>query len=127
MALKVIGEGAALVELSTISNRFNRGLKEAACDAGDVLVRTAHQGMDGAHSPAGPGGYPANVTGNLRAGVQYLATPYALYFKSRAPHSHFLEDGTVKMEARPVIINAVRDAKPEVDIILRNKPFKRLK
>ena len=126
MGFKALGEKAALLDLLGIGPRFEQGLKEAGMAAGDVLVRTAHQGMDGAHSPSGPGGYPANVTGNLRAGITYSATPNALYFKSTAPHAHFLEDGTHKMKARPVIENSVRDADREVDKILKNKPSFRL-
>lgn len=126
MGFKAIGENLMIAHLMGTREKFEEGLKEAATEAGEVLVKTAHDGMDSASSPSPAGAYPSNVTGNLRAGIRFNATSNALYFKSTARHRHFLEDGTKNMEARPVIGNAVEDADHEVDKILKNKPFKRL-
>lgn len=124
--LRTVGEAAMIASLVNAENNFKEGLDEAAHMAGELLVRTARQGMASAGSPAPPGGYPGNVTGNLSAGIKYNVTADAMYFKSTAPHKSFLEDGTSKMLARPVIGTAVKEGAGETSVILNNRPYKRL-
>ncbi len=124
--MRAVGEAAVVASLVNSEKNFKKGLNEAAEFAGELLVRTARQGMASAGSPAPPGGYPGNVTGNLSAGIRHNVTPHAMYFKSTARHKSLLEDGTSKMLARPVITTAAKEAAGEVSTILNNMPFKRL-
>jgi hypothetical protein len=139
MGFAAIGENAVIMKLMGTAEAFEQGLKEAATEAGELLVRTEQQGMDGAGSPSAAGGYPGVKSGTLRAGIQFTATRNALYFRSTgvsirgkrgrkgAPLFMFMEDGTGKMGARPGMRLAVEQAEGEVDQILEDKPFKRLK
>ena len=121
MSFSAIGETAVLLAMLDAGENFRDGLRKSAYEAGIHLVRAAQLGMDSAGHPAPPGSYPGNETGNLRSSITYNVSPNALYFMTNHYHAQFLEYGTVKMLARPVVQTAVREERGVVDKILKHK------
>ncbi len=116
-----IGEAAVLASMLKAGENFKDGLRKSAYEAGNHLVRAAQLGMDSSASPAPPGRYPGNVSGNLRSSISYNVSPNALYFKTNNNHAQLLEYGTGKMMARPVVQTAVHEERGFVDKVLKNK------
>ena len=130
------GEGRVLGQLQSAPENFRIGLMQASHMAGQVLVRTAQQGiltgpktgrMYGSHQASAPGEYAANRTGNLLGSVDYeVSGANFLRFGVGAAYGVFLELGTSRMAPRPNLGNAVRDAGAEVENLLGQVTFRRV-
>jgi hypothetical protein len=121
--------GKVLVDVGDIKNRFDQGIRDAFFDQGSRNVRYTRKEIlkrnktgrlymikGKLHRASAPGEYPANLTGELRKGVDYkVRGSNSMEFGDRAKHGKYLELGTKNMEPREHIVATVE--KRQVDFI----------
>lgn len=129
MSFTVRGEAAANSSLVNLVANFRRGVLGGGHAAIAIVVRRAQIGMiNGQHSgikyvrlpnqSSAPGEYAANQSGAMLASIRGTNTLLQMRIEATAPHAGYLEYGTSRMAARPVIENAVRDTESEVTQVL---------
>lgn len=136
------GEDKVLGHLNGIEARFRVGLAEAAQMAGQLLVRTTHEGMASAgggrlyagqkRQSGAPGGYPAIQSGQLKGSIDFEANASRLVYGSRGAFNRGFdyaiaqETGTSKMAARPYATLTVRKTGAQVAQLLGEVTWRRM-
>lgn len=83
-------------------------LQRAARRAGLLWVKQIQDGMRAAGSPSSPGDYPGVRSGTLVSSVRYqVIGADELRVGTGVSYARYLEDGTSRMEARPIIGNRI--------------------
>lgn len=129
MSFTVRGEAAANSSLVNLVANFRRGVLGGGHAAIALVVRRAQIGMvNGPHSgikyarlpnqSSAPGEYAANQSGRMLGSIGGSNSLMSMRIWATAPHAGYLEYGTSRMAARPVIENAVRDTESEVTQVL---------
>ena len=96
--------GRILGNLKTL----DRPIQRAARRSGHLWVQQIQQGMSAAGSPSEPGDYPGVRSGILRASVRYqVIGSDELRVGTNTSYARYLEDGTSRMAARPIIGNRI--------------------
>lgn len=138
----VIGAGAAFASLIGAPGRFKAGLADAAEMAGEMLVRTTQQGMEGAgggrHYPgmrrqsSAPGGYPAIQSSQLYGSLGHEVSANQLRFGSHGAFNRGFDyaiaqhEGTVKMAPRPYLKLTVNKKQVEIQTILGEVTWRKI-
>jgi len=120
------GNKAVYISIDRIDENTRRGIRQGFFRLGSSLRRTASRQILSKnktgriyrirrgktyrrHRASAPGESPANLSGNYRRKIGFQIRGHKeMEFGGRADHSHFLEDGTTRMEPRPGLGNAVK-------------------
>lgn len=79
-------------------------IQRASRRAGHLWVQQIQAGMTAASSPSTPGDYPGVRSGVLRSSIRYqVFGADELRVGTDVSYARYLEDGTSRMEARPII------------------------
>lgn len=128
------------VELRGFNKRLNPHLIDAVGECAEIIASTARDnctpGMspyDGWHFPTKPpgiGGAPF-VTGNLRDSIQAGVAnsgrgKVTAVVYSNVEYSNYVHEGTIKMQARPFLLDASKEREPECVVIIKEAVEKAL-
>lgn len=80
------------------------------------------------HQASAPGEAPANMSGTLQKTMKYIVRGHQqMEFGDQALYGKFLEDGTVKMAARPHLSRTINEKARDTMESLGNGPLLRIK
>jgi hypothetical protein len=129
-----IGEARAFASLVGLAGRFRAGLADASEMAGQILVRTTQEGMEGAgggrfypgqrRQSSAPGGYPAIQSSQLYGSLGHEVSANQLRFGSTGAFNGGFDyaigqhEGTSKMGARPYLKLTVAKKQAEIANVL---------
>ena len=137
-----IGEARAFASLVGLPGRFRAGLADAAEMAGQILVRTTQEGMEGAgggrlypgqrRQSSAPGGYPAIQSSQLYGSINHEVSASQIRFGSTGAFSRGFDyaigqhEGTSKMGARPYLKLTVAKKQAEIANVLGEGVWRKL-
>ena len=131
-----------LDEISRHDEMMRRGFRLAFYNIGKENTRYAKEiikvgpktgrlyripGRKRRHRASAPGEAPANLTGNLRKGVDFeVKGPYQMEFGDQVFYGKFLEEGTKRMEPRPHLKKSVAHNEPYAERELGLQPLREI-
>ncbi len=137
-----VGEGRAFASLIGLGGRFKAGLRDAAEMAGQMLVRTTQEGMEGAgggrlypgqrRQSSAPGGYPAIQSSQLYGSLGHEVSGNTLRFGSSGAFNRGFDyaigqhEGTSKMAPRPYLHLTVQKKQAEIANVLGEGAWRKI-
>jgi len=101
-AFYYVGKDLVTVAKSEIMKKPKHGITYRVSKGGRVVMHTA----------SAPGESPANLTGNLKRGLDYEvqgSDEMIFGVKDTVNYAGYLEDGTSKMKSRPYLITSIKE------------------